>query len=60
MGPWILGLCDQWNNSSNAACAAFEEAFPLAKQRGAVIFCAKESFAFLKDNVLVPPTQDPR
>jgi hypothetical protein len=52
MGPWIVGMCDSWSNSSTAAESAFSEAFPPHKQREALLFCFKDVSAFLKENCL--------
>ncbi|CAG0913267.1 unnamed protein product [Notodromas monacha] len=54
MGPWILGICDQWNNAQTAASESFVAAFPPHKQREAVVFCSKESFKYLRENLFAP------
>jgi len=42
MGAWVLSQCDTYPTVSTAAANAFQQAFPLAKQSQALVYCKQE------------------
>ncbi|XP_038622102.1 E3 ubiquitin-protein ligase listerin [Tachyglossus aculeatus] len=52
MGFWLMAQCDPHSPAASAARAAFEAAFPPAKQAGAVAFCQDEILGTLQDHLL--------
>ncbi|XP_038059128.1 E3 ubiquitin-protein ligase listerin-like [Patiria miniata] len=51
MGPWLLAQCDTYAPAALSARAAFQSAFPAAKQGEAVAFCKTEILRYLEDNL---------
>ena len=42
MGHWLIAQCDTYTPASSSASTAFQAAFPLNKQPGALSFCRDE------------------
>ena len=57
VGPWFLGMADPHTQAAAAATAAWQAAFPAAKQAGAVTFCQAEILAAVTDNLTVATAQ---
>ena len=53
VGAWYLGMADPHLQAAAAATAAWELAFPAAKQAGAVAFCQAEILGAVVDNLTV-------
>ena len=57
VGAWFLGQADPHIQAATAAAAAWELAFPAAKQAGAVSYCQAEIMSAVTENLTVATAQ---
>jgi len=57
VGAWFLGQADPHTQAAAAASAAWELAFPAAKQAGAIAFCQAEILGAVTENLTVATAQ---
>ncbi|ELT92500.1 hypothetical protein CAPTEDRAFT_134741 [Capitella teleta] len=57
IGAWVLAQCDPYAPASSVAKAAFNAAFPPAKQPAAIAFCKQQIFSMMYENVLTHTPQ---
>ena len=57
VGAWFLGQADPHTQAATAASAAWELAFPAAKQAGAIAFCQAEILSAVTENLTVATAQ---
>ncbi|XP_012683168.2 E3 ubiquitin-protein ligase listerin [Clupea harengus] len=52
MGHWLIAQCDTYTPASSSASTAFQAAFPLNKQPGALSFCRDEILSVIQETLL--------
>ena len=57
VGAWFLGQADPHTQAAAAATAAWEVAFPAAKQAGAIAFCQAEILSAVMENLTFATAQ---
>lgn len=56
-GAWFTSQYDTYAPAASAALLSFEDAFPPAKQRDAIVYCQDEILAYVRSNITVQTAQ---